>query len=133
MRYVRMAGVSSQDELKCLAEEGRAKVELIEVLYALAGAERNGFKTERKRFDAVEDGVVTEVGAKDRVLPEPETDYAGGVFVYKAPPLWAAVEVGEDGQTLTLLKIFDAFSGNATEQADLLADAHDRQKRGERI
>lgn len=131
-----MVRVSSQDELiavvRC-AEGFAERRHVIELCKMLEGAEARGFASERKRCDVVSNGVVHRVRGSDRYLPASAIDHAGMVFVFRSGCVWAAVEVGADGRTLTLLKVYGAFSGNAKEEADLLADALDRQNRGERI
>ena len=119
MRYITIGTVSSEKEFQEVIArvEGDRIYQLAELVTTITAAEQKGFAAERKRWDDVPN--------------------EGAIKIYSsagtaAGSIWAAIEVGHDGMTLTLLKIVDRFSGGEREAAELLADALDRRSRSKR-
>jgi hypothetical protein len=144
--YIRLGTTNSRDELIQVAEAVKAArgnpivLQLAELVRSVAAAEQNGFESERKRWDRVDpDGQVRRVVAVARTLPGKHRNPGGGVYVYVGEPgpnghaIWAAVEVGDDGRTLTLARITDRFGGGVREEQGLVQDTLDRLRRGTRF
>jgi hypothetical protein len=141
VHYVRLGKAFSKDELMAVVRnaQGDRKLQVAELLALLSAVERSGFASERKRLDSINSGSVQRVDEAWQTLPEAGEDFGDGGFVYAGGrkrvgkgSIWAAVEVGADGRTLTLLKIVDTFAGGNADEQELLADALDRKARGER-
>jgi hypothetical protein len=142
VRYIRIGTEHSREELLAVARaaEGDRKDQVAEFLTSVAEAERIGFGAERKLWDQVIDGKILRMTAAWQEPPEDEDRPPNGVFIYAGSKpkrgersIWAAVDVADHGSVLTLLKIVDTYTGGNAEEHDLLADALDRQQRGERV
>ena len=119
MKVVTLGTVSSDAELASVtaAAKRHLVIEAMECLVSIAAIEKHGFSREQKRWRTV---------AEDRTVK---------IYVGNAAPafgvttVWAAITLGADAKTVTLLKIVDSYGGG--DDSGLLADACDRKQRGQ--
>ena len=140
MQFIRLGRISSEDELQAAPRSvrGGGKLQLAEVLTSMVDAEKNGFATERAKWDAVVNKKIVRVRRTWRNLSS-AASVGDGVFVFSGgvprpgeDAIWAAIDVAPSGRTLTLVKLVASFGGGTREEQGLLKDALDRVQRGKR-
>lgn len=119
MHYVTVGTASSQQEFGAVtaALKGERLYQAAELLPSLAAIEREGFAGQSALWEEVSNEPTIKVyfGIPERGSEE--------------TAIWAAIEIGADGKSVTLLKITDAYTGGTNESNDLLADAIHRRDR----
>lgn len=120
MKIVTLGTVSSGSEFDrlCKSAKGQRAIEMMEFTTSVAGIETKGFATERKRWRK------TDLDEAVKIYVADSTPVGGETTI------WAAIDVGADGKTVTLLKIVDSYGGGNHESDALLTDAVDRKQRG---
>ena len=122
MNYIRLEHASSELELRAVRDRAKGNkdrlCEYVGLLKWIEMLEARGIAAEHRRWVPVRQHIDVKLFVGDPGR--------------NPTAIWAAVEIGPGGRTVTLLKVADTFDNDVRQHEELLQDALHRKERGER-